>query len=216
MRKNSHTEGLWRPRQGAIKKNRTSYTGNPSSLKVLLRQQLQFIMYRLATWQVLTVLLIITILFGIFCYYWWRELRWKYIVIHHTASDTGDMEFYRKQHARKWGDLAYHIIINNGSNNTTPGQIEYSPRWKKRQHHFSTKKSYLNYFGIAIALVGNFEKHAISPLQKEALLQLLLVLSKRYSIRPENVIGHREIQNTKCPGAHVSMKEIRLWLKEKL
>ena len=141
--------------------------------------------------------------------YYWREMRWRYIVIHHTAADIGNLEFYRKQHEKRWGELAYHIVINNGSENTAAGQIEYSEGWRKRKHHYSTRKTYLNYFGIAIALVGDFEKHPIPPVQKQILIRLLVNLASEYDISPEHIIGHREAQNTKCPGKHLSMLEIR-------
>ncbi len=148
--------------------------------------------------------------------WWWRKMRWRYIVLHHTAAERGSLEFYRKQHKKKWGDLAYHIMVNNGSDGTAPGQIQYSERWHKKQPHYSTQHTYLNYFGIAVALVGNFEKHAIPKLQKESLLQLLVNLSREYYIPTERIIGHREVQNTKCPGRHINMVELRSLLKEKL
>ncbi len=160
--------------------------------------------------------LCILFLFFLGVRYWWREMRWRYIVIHHTAADSGSLAFYRKLHQDRWGDLAYHIIINNGSDNTAVGQIEYSQRWIKRQHHYSTKKSYLNYFGIAIALTGNFENYPIPLVQKQTLVRLLSNLGQEYNIPPERIIGHREVQNTKCPGAHVNMVEIRTLVKQKL
>ena len=141
--------------------------------------------------------------------YWWREMRWRYIVIHHTGSDIGNLEFYRKIHSERWGDIAYHIIINNGTDNTAVGQIEYSQRWINRQNHYSTKKTYLNYFGIAIALVGDFESHPLPPIQKQVFIRFLKNLMQEYNIPPERVIGHREIQNTKCPGKNISMVKIR-------
>lgn len=169
---------------------------------------------RFARWQYAIVLF-----FGLFFLlggirYWWKEMRWRYIVLHHTASDVGSLAYYRRQHEERWGDVAYHIIINNGSQNTAVGQIEYSQRWHKRQHHYSTRRSYLNYFGIAIAIVGDFEKHPLPHVQKQTLLQLLINLSREYDIPPERVIGHREIQNTKCPGRYINMLEVREALRQ--
>lgn len=141
--------------------------------------------------------------------YCWREMRWRYIVIHHTAADIGNLEFYRKLHQSRWGELAYHIIINNGSDNTAAGQIEYSKGWRERKNHYSTRKSYLNYFGIAIALVGDFDKHPMPSIQKQIFIRLLINLAREYSIPPERIIGHREVQNTKCPGRYIDMVEVR-------
>ncbi len=147
--------------------------------------------------------------------YWWREMRWRYIIIHHTASDVGNLAFYRKQHKARWGDLAYHILIENGSLDTARGQIEYSQRWHKRQYNASTKKTYLNYFGIAVALVGNFENHPVPTIQAQTLVKLLLRLSDKYNIPPSRIIGHGEVQNTKCPGKYIQISELRELIAKK-
>ncbi len=143
--------------------------------------------------------------------YWWREARWRYIIIHHTASDSGNLEYYRKLHVEKrgWPDIAYHFLINNGSYNSGVGQVETSTLWTERQINYSTKVSYINYFGIAIALVGNFEDHPPPRLQKEALILLVTRLARDYDIPPERIIGHREIWATACPGKHLRLDEIR-------
>ncbi|MBU45448.1 MAG: hypothetical protein CMN76_19710 [Spirochaetaceae bacterium] len=143
--------------------------------------------------------------------YMWREMRWRFIVVHHTAADSGNMEYYRTLHKKKhgWPDIAYHFLINNGSMNTSIGQIEVSGLWEKRTLNYSTKISYVNYLGIAVALVGNFENHDVHPLQYEALIQLLANLSLRYSIPPERIVGHGELQNTQCPGKHLDMSKVR-------
>lgn len=143
--------------------------------------------------------------------YYWRELRWRYIVIHHTASDIGDMEFYKRFHMeeRGWSNIAYHFVINNGWKDTTVGQVEESELWRERRPNLSTREWYANYFGIAVVLVGNIEAHEPPPLQKEALITLLTNLARDYGIPPERIIGHREIQNTACPGKHLNMVEIR-------
>jgi hypothetical protein len=143
--------------------------------------------------------------------YWWQEHRWRYILIHHTASDIGNLDYYKKFHVeqRGWSDIAYHFIVNNGSMNTTVGEIEESTLWKERRPNLSTRRWYANYFGIAVVLVGNFERHPPPPLQQEALITLLTNLARRYDIPSERIVGHREIQNTACPGKYMDMNEIR-------
>lgn len=143
--------------------------------------------------------------------YMWREMRWRFIVVHHTASDVGNMEYYRALHMKKhgWPDIAYHFLIDNGSMNTSIGQIEVSSLWENRTLNYSTQVSYVNYLGIAVALVGNFDKHDVHPLQYEALIHLLVNLSMRYHIPPERIVGHGEIQATHCPGTHLDMAKVR-------
>ncbi|MCS7204161.1 MAG: N-acetylmuramoyl-L-alanine amidase [Leptospiraceae bacterium] len=148
--------------------------------------------------------------------YLWEEKRWRYIVIHHSASDIGNLEYYKKLHQEEkgWDNIAYHFVINNGSMGTIPGQIEESELWKKRKSGYSTKNWLVNTFGISIVIVGNLEEHPPLPQQYEALLNLVFQLSKKYDIPPERIFGHREIQNTKCPGKHINMAKLRKEIEE--
>ena len=150
--------------------------------------------------------------------YWWSEMRWRYIVVHHTASDIGNKEVVQKLNVEKrgWSDIAYHFVVNNGSSNTTVGEIEVSDLWKNRRANLSTRSWYANYFGIAVVLVGNFQAHPPPPLQKDALIGLLTRLSREYGIAPERIVGHREIQNTACPGRYLNMIEVRELVKQNL
>jgi N-acetyl-anhydromuramyl-L-alanine amidase AmpD len=141
----------------------------------------------------------------------WREWRWRYIVIHHTASDAGNLEYYRRLHKeeRGWPDIAYHFVINNGAANTVPGQVEESDLWKDRRSGYSTRNTYINTVGIAIVMVGNLDRHPPLALQYQALVSLLVNLSREYRIPPERIIGHRELQQTKCPGQYLNMAKLR-------
>ena len=147
----------------------------------------------------------------IFVRYAWREMRFRYIVIHHTASDIGNMDYYRRLHVneRGWPDIAYHFVINNGTYNTAMGQVEESSLWTGRSINYSTKVSYINYFGIAISLIGNFENHPVPPLQWESLVNLATTLSKEYGIPPERIVAHREIWETACPGKYFDILKLR-------
>lgn len=143
--------------------------------------------------------------------YWWREQRWRFIVIHHSASDAGNLESIRKMHMteRGWSDIAYHFVVNNGTFNTAPGQVEISNLWIRRSANFSTRNSFANQFGIAVVLVGNFDKRPLPLLQKEALVRLLANLARTHGIAPERIIGHRDLQHTACPGQFIDLDEIR-------
>ena len=143
-------------------------------------------------------------------------MRWTYIILHHTASDIGNLAYYRQLHKARWGDIAYHILINNGSYNSTMGEIEYSKTWERRAPHTSTISTHYNYFGIAIAIVGNFETHPMAPLQEETLVKLLINLAQQYKINPDNIIGHNELQNTKCPGEYIDLTVIREKIRNNL
>jgi N-acetylmuramoyl-L-alanine amidase len=150
--------------------------------------------------------------------YWWREGRWQYIIVHHTASSVGNLEYIKRIHIeeRGWSDAAYHFVINNGSMGTKPGEIEISDRWKKRLWNTSTQNVRMNTYSIAVVLVGNFERRRIPFKQKQALINLLVNLSKEYDIPPERIIGHRDVNQTACPGRYVDLEEVRNLVRKSL
>jgi len=154
------------------------------------------------------VLLLLLILGGV---YWWREMRWRFIVIHHSASSLGNLRYIWKIHRKKhgWPDIAYHFVVNNGSLNTAPGEIEISDRWRDRLGGLSTRSTAVNTYGIAVVLVGNFEKRSMPRLQKESLIKLLVNLSRGYGVPPERIIRHRDVNRTACPGKNFDLEEIR-------
>lgn len=149
--------------------------------------------------------------------YLWREYRWRWIIVHHSGSDSGDLAFIKKVHQQKgYEGVAYHFIINNGSRGTIAGQIEQSSRWKSRENAGSTLRDHVNEYGIAIVMVGNLQNHPPSEQQKEALINLLVRLSGKYNISIDKIRGHRELQNTKCPGKYMDMEKIRQEIKIKI
>ena len=140
-----------------------------------------------------------------------QEQRWQTIVVHHTASSIGNLEYIKKIHQKKhgWPDIGYHFVINNGSLNTTVGQIEESNLWKTQSAHFSTKIRRVNQHGIAVVLVGHFDNRPVPTLQYEALVNLLVDLIRQYDIPVKDIIGHNDLQNTACPGRHLNIPELR-------
>ena len=92
--------------------------------------------------------------------------RWKYIIIHHSATDEGSSLSFDSYHLKKgWEGVGYHFIINNGSNDKKDGQIEVSPRWLKQKNGAHCNADNMNNRAIGICLVGNFNKENISESQ---------------------------------------------------
>ena len=144
------------------------------------------------------------------------ERKWKYIVLHHTASQRGDVESIHDEHlSRKdkdgnpWMGIGYHFVIGNGDP-MADGQIEPTFRWKTQIQgaHAGSKDPAYNQVGIGIVLVGNFEKQPPTPLQKSAVTTLVASLKKSYGISTQNVVGHRDLKPTECPGKHFPMAEV--------
>ena len=133
--------------------------------------------------------------------------EWNFIVIHHSASDSGNAVNFDKLHREVNGwsrGLGYDFVIGNG-NGSGNGQIEVGPRWIKQIDgaHAGVKK--YNRFGIGICLVGNFENTRPTNEQISSLISLIKFFQERYNIPSENVILHKHVKTTACPGSTFSI-----------
>lgn len=149
------------------------------------------------------------------------EAEWKYIVLHHSATQEGNAANFNAYHKnkRKWKyGLAYHFVIGNGSH-SDDGEIEVGPRWKRQIHGAHAATIEFNKVAIGICLVGNFEKqNGPTERQLEALLNLVVYLCKRYAIPADRVIGHNEVQrnHTVCPGKYFPLDEFKMKLRDQI
>lgn len=129
---------------------------------------------------------------------------WKYIIIHHSATDVGNaLSFdYMHSHKRFWKGLGYHFVINNGTGDTKDGHIEVSPRWLHQEYGAHCKADEMNYKAIGICLVGNFNDEKVSCAQMDSLVYLVDILKKYYNIPDSHILGHGQVKGakTECPG----------------
>ncbi len=135
--------------------------------------------------------------------------EWRYIVIHHSAADSGNAALFDQAHRRRgWDELGYHFVITNG-NGGTDGNVEVGGRWKKQKwgaHCGGTPDNDYNNHGIGICLVGDFRETLPSKQQLASLNRLVTYLAERYDIPVSNIIGHGESPNnraTACPGRYL-------------
>ncbi len=134
-----------------------------------------------------------------------EENEWKYIVLHHSATNEGDAHAFDTYHRKKkkWSNgLAYHFVIGNGSR-SGDGEIVVGERWEKQIHGAHTANMNFNRVSIGICLVGNFEEgNKPTRNQFKSLVNLTNYLSKRYYIPKSNIIGHNQVTQkpTACPG----------------
>jgi hypothetical protein len=136
---------------------------------------------------------------------------WKWIVIHHSATPSGNAAVFDKMHKDKgWDELGYHFVVGNGTQ-SADGQIEVGPRWPKQKWgaHAKTPNNEFNERGIGICLVGNFDVERPTPAQVRSLTRLVTYLMKTYNISPRDVIGHGETKPTDCPGRYMNVAAIR-------
>jgi hypothetical protein len=130
---------------------------------------------------------------------------WKYIVIHHSATDSGSAALFHRQHLQRgWDELGYHFVIDNGHGGPD-GRVEIGPRWRKQKHGAhcgGTPGNEYNEVGIGICLVGNFQNRMPTSRQMDALEELVAYLATTYDIPPDRIIAHRDAPgaNTECCG----------------
>lgn len=131
--------------------------------------------------------------------------KWKYIIIHHSATDEGNaLDFNRAHNVRGFQGIGYHFVIDNGSKGKTDGQIEVAPRWTKQQSGAHCLASGMNHRGIGICLVGNFSQDQVSDRQLDSLVYLVGALKQYYHIPDRNIMGHGQVYGarTECPGKY--------------
>lgn len=130
---------------------------------------------------------------------------WERIVVHHTATMAGSLAGIDRYHRNHFGDplgAEYHFVINNGRK-LPMGWIEVA-RWRHQVpawHLFHPERAPA---GVAICLVGNFEKTELADGQLEALVDLSAALMRGLSIDVDHVTTHRGVDGilTQCPGKH--------------
>jgi len=138
--------------------------------------------------------------------------RWRYIVIHHSATTDGGAAAFERYHMREhgWDSLGYHFVIGNGTQ-TADGEIEVGPRWRQQREGSHAGVLRYNEEGIGICLVGDFRTQRPTELQMRSLEALIRCLSASHGIAPDDVLGHRECPGaaTECPGPQFPMSELR-------
>lgn len=139
--------------------------------------------------------------------------QWKYIIVHHTATDIGKALQVDRAHLDRgfMNGLGYHFVIDNGTVGKGDGQIEVSPRWIKQQVGAHCKAGGMNDKGIGIALVGNFNEDQPTSNQVQSLTYLIRTLSQYYNIRAADIMGHRDVEGAKtdCPGKRFPWTYVR-------
>ncbi|RJP57223.1 MAG: LysM peptidoglycan-binding domain-containing protein [Candidatus Auribacter fodinae] len=138
---------------------------------------------------------------------------WKYIIIHHSATDMGNaasFEYYHRFKRHMTNGLAYHFVITNGKKGSDGG-VEVGNRWKKQLQGGHVKSDFYNEVGIGICLVGNFQNYPPSISQYNSLVSLVQVLKDLCNIPTRNVFGHGELRTEQslCPGKCLPLKKLR-------
>ncbi|MBS5581422.1 MAG: N-acetylmuramoyl-L-alanine amidase [Megasphaera sp.] len=135
------------------------------------------------------------------------------LVIHHVGVPDGDTSAasIHKAHKRNgWAGIGYHYVIRKN------GVIERGrPLATVGAHAYGE-----NYHTVGINVTGNFDKEYPTDNQIQSLVDLLTSLCKIYHIEPgpATIVGHRDLNQTDCPGTHLyaRLPEIRDDVKVRL
>lgn len=120
------------------------------------------------------------------------------LVYHHTAIKNISPEDIDKLHKNKgWKGIGYHYYIRKD------GTIY---KGREDEDEGSHVKGY-NKESIGICVEGNFEEEYLSIEQINALKKLSVYICLKYNIK--DILPHKELGNTLCPGKNFPLKEIK-------
>jgi hypothetical protein len=128
--------------------------------------------------------------------------RWQYLVIHHSATATGNASSIDRAHRdRGFDGLGYDFVIGNGTN-SPDGVVEVGYRWRQQitGAHAKTAGNFMNEHGVGICLVGDFTRTRPTPAQMRSLDRLCTFLAQYCGISASNLRMHGDVKSTECPG----------------
>ena len=145
-----------------------------------------------------------------------RPGKWRYIVIHHSATDTGSVrafDYYHRKRLHMKRGLAYHFIIGNG-NGMKDGEIAMGSRWQYQQPGGHLNSLQQNEISLGVCLVGNYQNDRPTDKQLNSLIALVRYLQEKFSVPRRRILGHREMPDahTVCPGKLFPLGKLRLSL----
>lgn len=150
---------------------------------------------------------------------------WQYIIVHHSASPSGNAAIFDRLHRSKgWDGVGYHFVIGNGKG-SGDGALEVTPRWRLQKHgahagklavHRPDERNCCNEFGIGVCLVGNYEQQTPSQAQMRTLAGVIAVLQNEYGIASDDIAGHGHVKSTACPGGRFPWRTLFSLLEQPL
>lgn len=139
---------------------------------------------------------------------------WKYIVLHHTATEQDGVESIHEEHLKRkdrdgqsWMGIGYHFVIGNG-HGMGDGEVEATFRWHEQLPGAHAGNEDYNHHGIGVVLVGNFENAPPSVAQLESVKKLVGFLKRKHGISSDRIVGHRDVKATACPGSLFPLAEV--------
>jgi N-acetyl-anhydromuramyl-L-alanine amidase AmpD len=140
------------------------------------------------------------------------QTQWTGIVIHHSGSPYGTAATIAREHeAMNFKGLGHHFVIGNG-NGMEDGELHVGYRWLDQlpgAHAAGPRGDEHNLHSISICLVGDGDRAPFTPAQLRRLSQLVTALQREFKIPPGHVLLHRDIAQTRDPGAFFPEADLR-------
>jgi hypothetical protein len=144
---------------------------------------------------------------------WKVPLRrtWEGILIHHSATDSGNLAKFDKFHreVNGWDMVGYDFIVCNGDGGRD-GLVETTNRWKRQIQGAHAGKGLRRYndHWVGICLVGDFNGSRPTRAQMASLRRLVAFLQEYCGIPDGNVRLHKDVRDTDCPGRRFPLREV--------
>lgn len=128
-----------------------------------------------------------------------RNPQYRYIIIHHSATQDTEALVWKAlwdYHVkiRGWQDIGYHYIIDRVNG-------DYVALVGRPEHIQGAHVRGFNHCSIGVCCVGNYSMESPNPQMLQVLVnRVLRPLMHRYEIGLEEVLFHRDVAATECPG----------------
>ena len=131
----------------------------------------------------------------------------KYIVLHHTGANNsfeGLLALAKSRHRGKYV-LDYHWFIDlDGEVHKGQPEGYVAPHAGLDQGEYRIN----NWNALGVAVSGNYEEMTMKAEVFAALVNTLKVLVNKYGIKRENILRHKDLVNTRCPGRYYPYQQI--------
>lgn len=123
----------------------------------------------------------------------------KYIVLHHAEASTCTAKQVDEWHkSNGWSGIGYHFFVRKD------GSIYRGRPIDKMGSHVLHR----NHESIGICAEGAYSREYMPDKQKRAIAELLDYLKANYYPNAQ-IVGHREIGSSDCPGKNYPLQELK-------
>jgi len=132
-------------------------------------------------------------------------IGFEFLVLHHAdASKCFVYDIHRWHLSRGWSGIGYHFFV------AKDGKV-----YRGRPENVMGAHVYrYNHRSLGICAEGNYDYEQMPEQQKQAIVELLVYLKKKY-LNTE-IVGHRNLNPTRCPGTNYPLEEIKKEVEERL